>query len=244
MNDSPPASRAWATADLIAVTSAIIFPTFVTYIYFTLLATAATIVQYAAYGFLKTTQFGMPVIWVRLVRGHKISFHSGACRGMVPAVGFGILVVAAMWCLYKYWLLPTGGMDAALGPIREKIEGFGLNTPWSYAGLAVFYALIHSGLEEYYWRWFVFGQLRRYSGISLAIIVSSFGFAAHHVLLLATFFGWTSPLTWIFSLGIAMGGAVWAWLYQRSGSLYSVWCSHMLVDAGIFLIGFDLVGVQ
>ena len=67
MNDSPPASRAWATADLIAVTSAIIFPTFVTYIYFTLLATAATIVQYAAYGFLKTTQFGMPVIWVRLV---------------------------------------------------------------------------------------------------------------------------------------------------------------------------------
>ena len=66
---------------------------------------------------------------------------------------------------------------------------------------------------------------------------------AHHVLVLATFFGWSSPATYVFSLAIAIGGAYWAWLYARSGSLYGPWLSHLLVDAGIFLIGYDLLHV-
>ena len=64
---------------------------------------------------------------------------------------------------------------------------------------------------------------------------------AHHVLVLATFFGWTSPATYLFSLAIAVGAAVWAWLYARTDSIYGPWLSHLLVDAGIFLIGYDMV---
>jgi hypothetical protein len=30
-------------------------------------------------------------------------------------------------------------------------------------------------------------------------------------------------------------------LYRRSGSLYGPWLSHLLVDAAIFWIGYDLV---
>ena len=53
-----------------------------------------------------------------------------------------------------------------------------------YVALAVFYALVHSLLEEYYWRWFVFGQLRALVAPTLAIVLSSLAFAAHHVILL------------------------------------------------------------
>jgi len=75
----------------------------------------------------------------------------------------------------------------------------------------------------------------------VAVAVSSLGFMAHHVIVLATYFGLASPVTWIFSLGIAAGGAFWAWLYHRSGSLLGPWLSHLLVDAAIFAAGYEIV---
>jgi membrane protease YdiL (CAAX protease family) len=47
-----------------------------------------------------------------------------------------------------------------------------------------------------------------------------------------------------FSLSVAGGGVVWAWLYERTGSIYPAWVSHLLVDAGLFVIGYDLVFVR
>ena len=72
-------------------------------------------------------------------------------------------------------------------------------------------------------------------------MVSSLGFMAHHVILLATFLGWDSPLAYLFALAVAIGGAVWAWIYSWSGALLGIWLSHMLIDAAVFLIGYDLV---
>jgi membrane protease YdiL (CAAX protease family) len=125
--------------------------------------------------------------------------------------------------------------------MREKIAGFQLAEPWKFVALGVFYSLFHSLLEEYYWRWFVFGQLRRMTPVWVAVAVSSLGFMAHHVIVLAKYFGLASPVTWIFSLGIALGGAFWAWLYHRSGSLLGPWLSHLLVDAAIFAAGYEIV---
>jgi membrane protease YdiL (CAAX protease family) len=61
------------------------------------------------------------------------------------------------------------------------------------------------------------------------------------VLVLAKYFGWDSPATWLFSAGVAIGGVVWAVVYQRSKSLLGPWLSHLLVDAAIFAIGWDLI---
>ena len=139
-------------------------------------------------------------------------------------------------------LVPAGLMEAARGPVQDKIGGFGVDTLTAYLVLAAFYSLIHSLLEEYYWRWFVFAQLRRFTKLPAAISISSVGFMAHHVILLGAFFGWDSPLGWSLAVAVAAGGAVWAWMYQRWGSLYPLWFGHLLVDAGIFWIGYDLVG--
>jgi membrane protease YdiL (CAAX protease family) len=75
----------------------------------------------------------------------------------------------------------------------------------------------------------------------LAIPISSLGFAAHHVLVLALYFGWASPLTWLFAICVAVGGAIWAWLYDACDSLAAPWLSHALVDAAIFAIGFLMI---
>ena len=48
-------------------------------------------------------------------------------------------------------------------------------------------------------------------------------------------------MTYFFAICVAIGGMIWAWLYDRTGSLYGPWLSHLAVDAGIFFIGWDMV---
>jgi membrane protease YdiL (CAAX protease family) len=138
-------------------------------------------------------------------------------------------------------LKPQGWLDAGSTQIVDKVRGFGVGTFWSYAALAAFYSLFHSGLEEYYWRWFVFRQLRQRVSPMPAILISSLGFMAHHVIVLGFYFGWSNPLAYVLSLSVAVGGAFWAWLYERTNSLTGPWLSHMLVDAAIFVVGYDIV---
>ena len=164
--------------------------------------------------------------------------------GLTEGAAFGLLVLAAILTLYHGWLKPAEYLhpsSEAAGAIFDKIQTFGAAGPWTYFALGAFYSLIHSGLEEYYWRWFVFGRLQRLVRPGRAIAVSAVAFMLHHIFLLAVFFGWTSPATWLFSAAVAVGGAYWAWLYRRSGSIYSVWLSHLMIDAAIFIVGYDLV---
>jgi len=143
--------------------------------------------------------------------------------------------------LYLVVLKPAGLLEGPTAAVRTKIESFGAGSPPAFVVLALFYSAIHSLLEEYYWRWFVFGELRNYGQLSTAVAASSFAFAAHHVLVLGHYFGWASPMTWIFTVGVVVGGAVWAWLYHKSGSLFGPWLSHALVDAAIFAVGYQMI---
>ena len=42
-------------------------------------------------------------------------------------------------------------------------------------------------------------------------------------------------------MGVAVGGGVWCWIYQRSHSLLGPWLSHALIDAAIFVVGYRLI---
>ncbi len=223
---------------------ALFLPTLVTWLYFVALAAAPAAVQQTAYGIGKTIQFALPAVWVYWLCGERFEWLRPTRSGLAVNVLFGGLVVALMMGLYHLWLNPAGYLspDSPAGrEVIEKVRGFGVGGPLSYAALGVFYALVHSGLEEYYWRWFVFGRLRRMSGPGVAIVVSSLGFMLHHVILLGTYFDWAPLPTGVFSAAVAIGGVVWAWLYHRSGSLFGPWMGHLLIDAGIFLVGYDLV---
>jgi membrane protease YdiL (CAAX protease family) len=223
-----------------AVAFALIFPSVVTWVYFVLLADQAAWLQQGAYLVGKSIQFLFPVVWVFLVLGEKPSWPEPSARWLAAGIAFGLAVMATMIGLYHWVLEPMGLFDQAGEAVRQKILGLQLDTVWKYAALGVFYALFHSLLEEYYWRWFVFRRLRALQSPGPAICVSSLGFMAHHVIVLAIYFGWSSPWTYLFSIGVAAGGAVWAWLYERGRSIYSPWFSHLLVDAAIFLIGYDI----
>jgi CAAX protease family protein len=227
-------------ANLGAIVFAIVFPTIVTLAYFVVLAGQSSGLQQAAYGIGKVIQFAFPAVWVFIVLREKICWHRPTRSGIGLAFGFGLLIAGTMIAMALLWLKPIGFFDGPGEAIREKIRGLGLDSVAMYAAAAVFYAICHSLMEEYYWRWFVFKRLQAFVTLPMAITVSSLGFMAHHVILLGIYFGWTSPATYLFSAGVAVGGAAWAWIYQRSGSLVGPWLSHLLVDAAIFMIGFEL----
>ena len=218
------------------------FPALFTLVYFAGLGDAPRPGQQGVYVVGKVIQFGLPVAWLLRLSGRpwRPAWPSG--RGALIGGAFGLLVLVAGLALYHGVLVPhrvlDGGPSAA---IRAKVLGFGVTGPWRFLALASFYAVVHAAAEEFYWRYFVFGGLRRACRAGWAILGSSVGFAAHHVILLAVFFGWSSPWTWVLSAAVAGGGAFWAWLYERSGSLLGPWLGHLLVDAAIFSVGWDLV---
>ncbi len=225
---------------MLIILIAIVYPTALTFLYFDLLANAPTVVQQGIYALGKALQFGFPAVWTVSVLKEKIEVRRPSMTDFVWGIGSGVGILVATSLAVHLWLLPAGYLATAVDGIHAKIKGMGVDSPFRYIALAAFYALGHSGLEEYYWRWFVFGRLARRTSVSAAILWSSVGFIAHHILIVAQFFGWSSPLTYALPPFVAIGGAGWAWLYQRTGSLYGPWISHLFVDAAIFFIGFEL----
>ncbi len=194
-----------------------------------------------AYAAGKLFQFSLPVLCFLLFERRWPWPGRPGFRGLALGVAFGLFVAAGMLGLYAA-LRHQPLFARSPGQIRAKLEEFGLDSPLGFAAFAAFVTLLHSLLEEYYWRWFVFGRLRELIPWGWALVLSSLGFMGHHVIVLHVYLP-ERFLTEVvpFSLAIAVGGGVWAWLYERTGTLYPSWLSHAMVDAMIFVIGWDLV---
>ncbi len=227
-------------ADWAAIIFALALPTIVTLLYFVWAEEFAPAVQQGSYAVGKTVQFCFPLVWVCLVCKRRPKVWPWTARGIGTGIVFGLTVAGAMIALYHGWLKTSDLYAKVEEAAKQKVTGMEIG-PGMYIAVAVFYSLIHSLLEEYYFRWFVFGQLKLFVRFWLAGLISSLGFMAHHVLVLGKFFGYASLTTWLFSLAIAIGGMAWAWLYERSGSLLGPWVSHLIVDAAIFAIGYEII---
>lgn len=220
---------------------ALVYPTLLTLVYFLWLAKSSEGAQQTAYLLGKAVQFGFPLAWAGIVCREALRWPRFSWRGVGLGIGFGLLIAAGICGLYFGWFKEAGTFASAGKTMLDKLSGIGVTSAPIYAAVAIFYSLLHSLLEEYYWRWFAFGRLRQLVPLWPAIVISSLCFMGHHIVVLVLYFGAANPWTWLFSLATAMGGAFWAWLYNRSGSIYGPWFSHMLIDAAIFGVGYDLV---
>lgn len=227
------------TRQLTALALACVFPSLLTWVYFVVLSGRRE--AGVAYAVGKVAQFTFPVIWVRYVEKRRIRPRAPGRRGLTPALLFGALATALLLALYFGGIRRSDLLTGAADELHRKLAPVGLDTPLPFLALAGFYCVAHSLLEEYYWRWFVFGRLREWGHPGLAGAISSLGFMAHHVILVHRFVGDSWGAVAILSLCVAAAGAIWAWAYHRSGSLYGPWWSHGLVDAGLMVVGYDLL---
>ncbi|HUY90756.1 MAG TPA: CPBP family intramembrane glutamic endopeptidase [Pirellulales bacterium] len=230
----PPLTR----ADWLAIAAALAFPTLATWAYF--IALAGSPAMNAAYALTKLLQFSFPLVWVVLWQRRRVRLTAPAPAGVGIGLALGLAVLAGMLGLYYGFLKASPAMARTPAQAAEKLTEFGIDAPLKFFAFAAFLTVLHSLMEEYYWRWFVFGQLSRGASFGLAATVSSLGFMAHHVLVIGEYFPARGVYVAFFSLCVAVGGFLWAWLYRRTGSLYGPWASHLVVDAGLMWLGYDL----
>jgi membrane protease YdiL (CAAX protease family) len=154
---------------------------------------------------------------------------------------FGLLALVLIFVLSGLVLERTREARIAAGNIVGFLQRNGILTAQAYLAVAAAYSLVHAGLEEFYWRWFIFGGLTRLVPVGWALLLAATGFTAHHVVILGVYFGWNSWAQALCSLGVWIGGAYWCWLFHRSGNLLAPWISHIVVDIAIFAVGYWLV---
>lgn len=223
---------------------ACIWPTILTLFYFILLPDWGMEREAKAfYGIGKALQFILPAAAIWLGWSFLPSFNllaslsrKGICVGIIT----GIAIFAFMFLGYTSWIqncdwfIASGAKEA----IRQKMSVMGVASPAAFIVLGVFYCIFHSALEEYYWRWFVYGSMTHTCSVLFSGIVSSLMFMSHHVLLLGVYFGWQNVFTYLCALGVAVGGLIWVWIYHANCSLTGAWISHIGPDAAIFTIGY------
>jgi membrane protease YdiL (CAAX protease family) len=232
------------TRDTIArrcVIPALVIP-FIASLFYFLIIKDRVIARFVYLG-AKAFLLGCPLlVYLLVARGHgrrpstrRMGLGQAALRGVVSGVVISGIIYIAMRS-------PLGRMvEASADSIRERTEHLGI-MGW-YWTFSIFLSVLHSFIEEFYWRWFVFGFLNRVCSQWLAIVVSSVAFASHHVIITGQLLNW--PLGILCGTGIAVGGAFWAWLYARTETLAAPWISHALVDFAVMAIGYQLIkGVQ
>ena len=224
---------------------ALFFPSLLTWAYFIFGERFAP--NFSKYIFVagKTLQFAFPAFIAAFVLQTRWLVRRPNRRGLVPGAIFGAAVGLLIFCVGAYLIKEPGALKPLVDNLRAELLGrllsLGLANPSAFIVLTIFYSIVHSGLEEYYWRWFTFGRLAERLPYIPASLIANAGFMLHHVLLLGVYFGFAQPATWICSFGVFVGGLVWQEIYRRYNSIYGAWLSHGLIDAGIFAVGFLLL---
>jgi membrane protease YdiL (CAAX protease family) len=231
-------------ADIAALLVAMTFPSVMSWLEFMILPGAGreNVALQVTFGIGKFIQFSFPILYVWFFRREELAVHKPSARGLKLGAAFGLVVGAGALILYFTWLKTTPALAETPQRVHDWLTEFNLATPSGYLGMAFFIAVLHSFLEEYYWRWFVFGRLEKYLPLAVAMGLSSCAFMAHHVIVLSVYlhgYFWEAVVP--FSLCVAGGGVVWAWLYHRCRSLYAPWVSHLLVDLALMALGYDML---
>lgn len=177
-----------------------------------------------------------PLLWLPFVRKHFLKWELGPqpWTGIFVGLFLGILMDGFIFTALQFVDLSTISTV-----VTEKASAFGLLSPSFYILFAIFFSLLHSLLEEYYWRWFVFrGLMLKLSWVPAALLGSA-AFAGHHYFVLSEFF--PLSLTFLFGTGVGVAGFIWCAVYKKYQSLWPSYLSHILVDALLMVIGYTIL---
>ncbi len=229
-----------ATWTRLVLIFALLFPGIGAICYFVLAQDQWLRVIYSA---SKVIQFTLPVIWVFAVLREPFSNRKLTFPKVIAGLKTGVIFFALTLVAYFFVFEPLDLLSGSSDAISEKINEFGVTSPLSFILMAIYISVLHSFLEEYYWRWFVFRKLREFMGFGASLVISSIGFTLHHIVVI----GFYAPANFalvlipLAALSVFCAGAVWAYQYERSGSLWVVWISHLLTDAALMVVGYHLI---
>ena len=166
------------------------------------------------------------VLYLQLLRPKK--------KGLLPAIALGVGIYAVI--LGGYFLVsPLFDFSKIAGALTTNAGV----TKENFLYVSLYISFANSFLEEFFFRGFVFTNLKQLSGRKLAYIFSATVFSLYHV---AMMIGWFSPVLFLLVMvGLAAGGMIFNWLNEKLDTIYCSWLTHMFANFAINTIGFMLL---
>ena len=175
---------------------------------------------------LMATRADQEILYLPLLRPKK--------KGLLPAIALGIGIYAVI--LGGYFLIsPFFNFSQIAGALTENAGV----TKENFLYVSLYISFINSFLEEFFFRGFVFTNLKQLTGRKLAYIFSAAAFSLYHV---AMMIGWFSPALFLLvMMGLVIGGMIFNWLNEKLDTIYCSWLTHMFANFAINTIGFMLL---
>ena len=103
----------------------------------------------------------------------------------------------------------------------------------------LYMSFVNSLLEEFFFRGFIFLNLKKIGYRRIGYMASSLLFAIYHI---ANFQNWFSPLLYILAIaGLFIGGTIFNLLDDRDNTFFNSWFVHICADLAIVLIGYMIL---
>ena len=175
---------------------------------------------------LVASRMDRSVLYLSLLRPKK--------KGLLTALALGLGIYGVI--LGGYFLVsPFFDFSQIAGALTDNAGV----TRDNFLYVSLYISFANSFLEEFFFRGFVFTNLKRHSGRKLAYIFSAAVFSLYHV---AMMIGWFSPTLFLLVMvGLVLGGVIFNWLNEKLDTIYCSWLTHMFANFAINTIGFMLL---
>lgn len=172
------------------------------------------------------SRFGSGLQFTRLFRFRKES--------ILPALALGAGVYAVIlggYFVLRNWIDFSGIVDSLS-------SGAGV-TRDNFLFVSLYISFVNSLLEEFFFRGFLFANLKAGAGRGFAYGFSSAMFAVYHV---AMMIGWFHPaVTLLLIAGLTVGGMIFNFLNEKQENILTSWLVHMCANFAINTVGFILM---
>ena len=166
------------------------------------------------------------VLYLPLIRPKK--------KGLLPAIALGVGIYGVI--LGGYFLVsPFFDFSQIAGALTQNAGV----TKANFLYVSLYISFVNSFLEEFFFRGFVFTNLKKHSSRAIAYLFSAAAFSLYHV---AMMIGWFSPVLFaLVMVGLVIGGMIFNWLNEKLDTIYCSWLTHMFANFAINTIGFMLL---
>lgn len=150
--------------------------------------------------------------------------------GVALSLGLGIYaLILGGWTILRNWIDFSG--------IADSLTSNAGVTKDNFLYVSLYISFVNSLLEEFFFRGFVFGNLRHNRHFSYCF--SAAAFSLYHASMMI---GWFHPAVLVVVLlGLFIGGIIFNWLNEKQDCIYVSWLTHMFANFAINTIGFILL---
>lgn len=174
----------------------------------------------------------LPILYTLYDKNIKLkdNFKIKSRRDLIYSIILGIGVYLGILIVY-FALRNFINLDNIIEMLDKNVNVDKGNFLW----IALYISFVNSLLEEFFFRGFIFLNLKRISGRKFAYIISASAFSIYHVAIMGS---WFNPIIFIVAMmGLFVGAIIFNCLNEKSGNIYNSWIVHMMANFSINTVG-------